>query len=71
MAMAYGDKNMLGPAYRSLGTFYKLRGDKRTALVQFQKALPFFNNAPREKAAIEKEIQELTPKKKDSKKDSK
>jgi predicted Zn-dependent protease len=71
MAMAYGAKNMLGPAYRSLGTFYKLRGDKRTALVQFQKALPFFNNAPREKAAIEKEIQELTPKKKDSKKDSK
>jgi predicted Zn-dependent protease len=71
MAMAYGAKNMLGPAYRSLGTYYKLRGDKRTALVQFQKALPFFNNAPREKAAIEKEIQELTPKKKDSKKDSK
>jgi predicted Zn-dependent protease len=71
MAMAYGAKNMLGPAYRSLGTYYKLRGDTKTALVQFQKALPFFNNAPQEKAAIEKEIQELTPKKKDSPKDSK
>jgi len=71
MAMAYGAKNMLGLAYRSLGTYYKLRGDKRTALVQFQKALPFFNGTPREKAAIEKEIQELTPKKKDSPKDPK
>ncbi len=71
MAMAYGAKNMLGLAYRSLGTYYRLRGDTKTALVQFQKALPFFNHAPQEKAAIEKEIQELTPKKKDSRKDSK
>ncbi|HEX7372008.1 MAG TPA: M48 family metalloprotease [Thermodesulfobacteriota bacterium] len=67
MAMAYGAKNMLGPAYRSLGYYYKLTGDTKTALVQFQKALPLFNDASQERAAIQKEIQELTPKKKDSK----
>jgi tetratricopeptide (TPR) repeat protein len=67
MAMAYGAKNMLGPAYRSLGYYYKLAGDTKTALVQFQKALPLFNDASPERAAIQKEIQELTPKKKDSK----
>jgi len=68
LAMAYGAKNMLGPAYRSLGYYYKLMGDGKTSLVQFQKALPFFKDAPREKASIEKEIQDLTPKKKDPKK---
>ncbi len=74
MAMAYGAKNMLGPAYRSLGYYYKLTGDRKTALIQFQKALPYFNDSPQESASIRKEIQDLTPPKKDQtppKKDSK
>jgi predicted Zn-dependent protease len=74
MGMAYGAKNMLGPAYRSLGYYYKLMGDPKTSLAQFQKALPYFNESAKEKASIQKEIQDLTPSKKDMpppKKDSK
>jgi hypothetical protein len=65
MAMAYGAKNMLGPAYRSLAYYYKVTGDWKTALAQFQKALPYFSDSPRERASIQKEIQDLTPSKKD------
>jgi tetratricopeptide (TPR) repeat protein len=65
MGMAYGAKNMLGPAYRSLGYYYKLMGDSKTALAQFQKALPYFNESPKERSSIQKEIQDLTPSKKD------
>jgi predicted Zn-dependent protease len=74
LAMAYGAKNMLGSAYRSLGYYYKLSGDWKTALAQFQRALPYFNDSPRERASVQKEIQDLTPSKKESppaKKDSK
>jgi predicted Zn-dependent protease len=74
MAMAYGAKNMLGPAYRSLGYHYKIQGDLKTALAQFQRALPYFNDSPQERASLQKEIQDLTPPKKDQpppKKDSK
>jgi len=49
-------------------------GDPKTSLAQFQKALPYFNESPKEKASIQKEIQDLTPSKKDMpppKKDSK
>jgi hypothetical protein len=61
--MAYGAKGMMGPAYRSLGYYYKLTGDSKTALSQFQRALPYFGEASPERATIQKEIQELTPKK--------
>lgn len=74
LAMAYGAKNLLGPAYRSLGHYYKLAGDPKTALAQFQKALPYFNENPKDRASIQKEIQDLTSSKKDltpPKKDSK
>jgi predicted Zn-dependent protease len=74
LAMAYAAKNMLGPAYRSLGYHYKLQGDLKNALAQFQRALPYFNNAPRERASIQKEIETLTPSPKDQpppRKDSK
>jgi predicted Zn-dependent protease len=74
LAMAYAAKNMLGPAYRSLGYYYKLTGDRKTALIQFQKALPYFNDSSQESASLRKEIQDLTPSKKDQtppKKDSK
>ncbi len=63
LGMAYGAKGMLGPAFRSLGYYYKLNGDRKTALVQFQKALPLFGDASSERASVQKEIQELTPKK--------
>jgi hypothetical protein len=61
--MAYGAKGMLGPAFRSLGYYYKLTGDPKTALSQFQKALPYFSDSSPDRAAIQKEIQDLTPKK--------
>jgi tetratricopeptide (TPR) repeat protein len=61
LGMAYGAKGMMGPAYRSLGYYYKLNGDRKTALVQFQKALPLFGDASSERASVQKEIQELTP----------
>jgi beta-barrel assembly-enhancing protease len=63
LAMAYGAKGMMGPALRSLGYFYKLNGDRRTALVQFQKALPYTSEASPERRVIQKEIDELTPQK--------
>jgi beta-barrel assembly-enhancing protease len=63
LGMAYGAKGMLGPAFRSLGYYYKLTGDLKTALSQFQKALPYFSDASPERATIQKEIHELTPKK--------
>ena len=68
LGMAYGAKGMLGPAYRSLGHYYKLTGDPKTALAQFQRALPYFSDSPPERVAIQKEIQELTPKKPGSEK---
>ncbi len=63
LGMAYGAKGMLGPAYRSLGYYYKLTGDRKTALAQFQRALPYFTDPSSERAGLQKEIQELTPKK--------
>ncbi len=68
LAMAYSAKGMLGPAYRSLGYYYKLSGDGKTALAQFQRALPYFGDQPSEAGIIRKEIDELTPKKDDAKK---
>jgi predicted Zn-dependent protease len=67
LGMAYGAKGMLGQAYRSLGYYYKLIGDTKTALVQFQKALLQFPDSSPERASIQKEIQDLTPKKKEFK----
>jgi predicted Zn-dependent protease len=63
LGMTYGAKGMLGPAYRSLAYYYKLNGDPKTALAQFQRALPYFKDSPAERAALQKEIEELTPKK--------
>jgi predicted Zn-dependent protease len=68
LAMAYSAKGMLGPAYRSLGYYYKLSGDGKTAQAQFQRALPYFGDQPSEARVIQKEIDELTPKKDDNKK---
>ncbi len=68
LAMAYSAKGMLGPAYRSLGYYYKLSGDGKTAQAQFQRALPYFGDQPSEVRVIQKEIDELTPKKDDGKK---
>jgi predicted Zn-dependent protease len=65
LGMAYGAKNMLGPAYQNFGYYYKAMGDPKTALVHFQKALTYFNEQSSERQAIRKEIEDLTPKKKD------
>jgi len=65
LGMAYGAKNMLGPAYQNFGYYYKAMGDPKTALIHFQKALSHFNEQAPERQAIQKEIQDLTPKKKE------
>ncbi len=65
LGMAYGAKGMLGQAYRCLGYHYKSLGDGKTALMQFQKALPYFAGPSAEREALEKEIEALTPKKKE------
>ena len=62
LGMAYGAKGMMGPAFRSLGYYYKLNGDRKTALSQFQRALPYFADASLERSSIQREIQDLTPK---------
>jgi predicted Zn-dependent protease len=67
MGMAYGEKRMLGQAYRSLGYYYKLSGDTKAALAQFRRALPYFEEHSSQKLSIQKEIQDLTPKKRESK----
>ena len=64
LAMAYGAKNMLGPAYQNFGYYYKSIGDLKTALVHFNKAQAYFSENSTEQRAIQQEIQELTPKKK-------
>jgi len=66
LGMAYGQKGMLGQAYRSLGHYYKSKGDTKTAIAQFQRALPYFDEHSPERNSIQKEIQDLTPKKKES-----
>jgi len=64
LAMAYGAKDMLGPAYLNFGYYYKSINDSKTALIHFNKALAYFSENSVERQAIQKEIQELTPKKK-------
>jgi predicted Zn-dependent protease len=65
LGMAYGAKNMLGPAYQNFGYYYKAMGDPKTALIHFQRALSYFNEQAPERQAIQKEIQDLSPKKKE------
>jgi predicted Zn-dependent protease len=66
LGMAFGAKGMLGQAYMSFGYYYKSAGDSKTALVHFNKALPYFNEQAPEHQSIQKEIQDLTPKKKEA-----
>jgi tetratricopeptide (TPR) repeat protein len=63
LGLAYGAKGMLGEAYRCFGAHYRSVGDNRTALTHFEKALPFYAEPSLERQAIQKEIEELTPKK--------
>jgi len=64
LGMAYGAKGTLGLAYQSFGNYYKSKGDQKTALIHFNKALPYFGENTPERLAIQKEIQDLSPKKK-------
>ncbi len=66
LAMAYNAKGKLGEAYRSLGYYYKLSGSTMMALAQFQKALSYFGEQSPEGISIRREIEGLTPKKKES-----
>ncbi|HSR12118.1 MAG TPA: tetratricopeptide repeat protein, partial [Thermodesulfobacteriota bacterium] len=65
MAMAYSTAGNNGEAYRCLGYYYKLSGSPIQAIAQFQKAMPFFPDSSPEKAQMRKDIEELTPQKKD------
>jgi predicted Zn-dependent protease len=65
LGMAFGAKGMLGQAYMSFGYYYKSAGDPKTALHHFNKALPYFNEQSPESRSIQKEIQDLSPKKKE------
>jgi predicted Zn-dependent protease len=65
LGMAFGAKGMLGQAYMSFGYYYKSVGDLKTALLHFNKALPYFNEPAPERQSIQKEIQDLSPKKKE------
>jgi len=66
LGMVYGTMNLLGPAYQSLGYYYKALGDHKTALVNFNKALSYFGEQAPERQAIKKEILNLSPPKKES-----
>ncbi len=66
LGMAYGAKGMLGQAYQNLGYYYKSLGDPKTALSHFNKALPYFSEYTPERQAIQKEIEDLSPKKKET-----
>ena len=65
LAMAFNAKGNLGEAYRSLGYYYKLTGSNMAAVAQFQKALPYLGNPSPERTSTLKEIEDLTPKKKE------
>jgi predicted Zn-dependent protease len=62
LAQAYGGKNMLGPAYLNFAYHYKAKGDRKTALVQFQKAQTYFPENSLEGREIQREIENLTKK---------
>ena len=64
LGLAYGAKDMLGQAYQTFGGYYKSLGDYKTALIHFKKALPYFGENSPERLLIQKEIQDLSPKKK-------
>ncbi len=66
LGMAYGEQKMLGLAYQSLGYHYKAMGDPKTAVLHFQKALSYFSEQAPERRALQKEINDLSPKKKES-----
>jgi predicted Zn-dependent protease len=66
LGMAYGAKGMLGQAYQSFGYYYKSLGDPKTALIHFHKALTYFSEQAPERRVIQKEIQDLSPKKKET-----
>ena len=66
LGMAYGEKKMLGLAYQNFGYHYKTLGDPKTALIHFQKALSYFSEQAPERRAIQKEINDLSSKKKES-----
>jgi tetratricopeptide (TPR) repeat protein len=66
LGMAYGAKGMLGQAYQSFGYYYKSMGDSKTALIHFNKALPYLSEDGPDRRVIEKEIQELSPNKKET-----
>jgi len=63
LGLAYGKKNLLGQAYLNLGFHYKFSDDPRTALAQFNKALPYFPDPSPEREILQKEIESLSPKK--------
>lgn len=63
LGLAYGNKNMLGHAYLNLGLHYKIAGDPKTALAQFNKALSYFPDSSPERQTLLKEIESLSPKK--------
>jgi beta-barrel assembly-enhancing protease len=64
LGLAYGAKGLLGPAYQNMGYHYKSIGDMKTALAHFNRALPYFPENSSERQVIQKEIEDLTPKKK-------
>jgi predicted Zn-dependent protease len=66
LGMAFGAKGMLGQAYMSFGYYHKSVGDPKTALLHFNKALPYFSEHAPERQSIQKEIQDLSPKKKEA-----
>jgi len=63
LAQTFGSKNLLGPAYMNFGYHYKALGDRKTAKMHFQRALPYFPENSPERQAIQREIESLAPKK--------
>lgn len=63
LAQAYGSKNLLGPAYMNFGYHYKALGDRKTAQMHFQRALTHFPENSAERQTLQREIENLAPKK--------
>ena len=65
LGRAYGGVGQLAPAYHNFGYYYKALGDFRIAISHFQKAMTYYDEKSPERRALQKEINDLEPPRKE------
>jgi tetratricopeptide (TPR) repeat protein len=65
LGRAYGGVGQLASAYHNFGYYYKALGDSRIAISHFQKAMTYYDEKSPERRALQKEINDLEPPRKE------